>query len=207
MFNSLTCIGWNPKTVLDVGGYKGTWTREIKTLFPRASVCLIEPNKYPELRSVDATVFHELLSSEPKQVAWYSNLTTGDSMYKETTIHYQSIDPSYRTTTTLDILFPNQQFDLIKIDCQGAELDILRGGTTLVQQTDVVLLECSFACEYNKGAPTFVDYITYMDSIGFGVLDITEFHRANDILIQIDILFLRKTSPLWKTLQLKIQAD
>lgn len=199
MFSVLKMIGWNPKTILDIGGYKGMWTRSVQQEFPDASFSIIEANHHPELNSM--SVYYEVLSSEVKQVPWYSNMTTGDSLYKENTRHYATVLPSYRTTTTLDILFPKQQFDFIKIDCQGAELDILHGGEALVQQTEVVLLECSFACEYNKGAPKFIEYINYLDSIGFSVFDITELHRANNVLVQIDILFLRKSSPMWSKLQ------
>ena len=199
MFTLLKKIGWNPATILDIGGYKGTWTMSVRREFPHASFSIIEPNHHAELK--DMPVFYEVLSSEVKQVPWYSNMTTGDSLYKENTTHYANIIPSYRTTTTLDILFPTHQFDFVKIDCQGAELDILRGGEHLIHQTEVILLECSFACEYNKGAPKFIDYITYIDSIGFSVFDITELHRAHGVLIQIDILFIRKSSPLWSKLQ------
>jgi FkbM family methyltransferase len=201
MFNSLKLVNWNPKTILDIGGYKGTWTKDAQIEYPYASFTIIEPNHHVELNNVQSKIYYELLSSEVKEVVWYSNLSTGDSMYKENTKHYTNISGTNRNTTTLDILFPYEQFDLIKIDCQGAELDILRGGETMLKNTEVVLLECSFACEYNKGAPTFVDYITYMNSIGFSVLDITELHKANNILIQVDILFLRKTSQLWSRFQ------
>ncbi len=199
MFNLLKSVGWNPKTILDIGGYKGTWTRSTQKDFPHASFSIVEPNHHPEL--IGMPVYYELLSSDVKEVPWYSNMTTGDSLYKENTRHYVNILPSYRTTTTLDALFPTHQFDFVKIDCQGAELDILRGGETLIKQTEVVLLECSFACEYNKGAPNFVQYVAYLDSIGFSVFDITELHRANNVLVQIDILFLRKSSTMWSTLQ------
>lgn len=199
MFNLLKTVGWKPSTILDIGGYKGLWTRSVQQEFPNTSFSIVEANRHPELNGMP--VYYEVLSSEVKQVPWYSNMSTGDSFYKENGRHYENVIPSYRTTTTLDILFPTHQFDFIKIDCQGAELDILQGGNRLVQKTDVLLLECSFACEYNKGAPKFADYITYLDSIGFSVFDITELHRANNVLIQVDILFLRKTSSMWSSLQ------
>jgi len=194
-------LPWSPQSILDVGGYKGHWTREIRNQFPKASVVVVEPNPHLELSSLGVPVYQELLSSEVKEVDWHSNLSTGDSMYKERTRHYDGVIPTKRTTTTLDLLFPNQTFEFIKIDCQGAELDILKGGENLLRGTTAVLLECAFAGQYNQGAPTFADYISYMDSIGFAPLDITELHRANGLLIQIDILFLRKTSLLWTTIQ------
>lgn len=194
-------LGWSPSSILDIGGYKGTWTRDIQKVFPKAAVTIVEPNAHVELRSIGVPVYEELLSSETKTVPWYSNLSTGDSMYKERTRHYDGVTPLTRTTTTLDKLFPAQWFDFVKIDCQGAEVDILKGGETLIQSTEVLLLECSFAGQYNTGAPSLADYIRYTDSIGFAPFDITELHRANGILCQVDILFVRKSSPLWTAIQ------
>lgn len=197
-------LPWSPKTILDIGGYKGYWTRDMRREFPQASFTVVEPNPHPELSVLGVPVYKELLSSEVKDVLWHSNMSTGDSMYKERTRHYQNVVPTTRKTTTLDILFPSQTFEFIKIDCQGAELDILKGGENLLRNTIAVLLECSFAGQYNQGAPTFAEYIAYMDSIGFAPLDIPELHRANGVLIQIDILFLRKSSPYWDTIQSRL---
>ncbi len=204
MFAQLISAGWSPKTILDIGGYKGHWTREVQRYFSDASFAVVEPNPHPELSTLGVPVYKELLSSEVKDVLWHSNMSTGDSIYKERTRHYERVLPTTRKTTTLDLLFPSQTFDFIKIDCQGAELDILKGGENLVRKTSVVLLECSFAGQYNQGAPTFAEYIAYMDSIGFVPFDIPELHRANGVLVQIDILFLRKTSPHWDTIQKRL---
>ena len=201
MASLLRSLGWSPRTVLDIGGFKGQWTRQVQTQFPSARFVVVEPNPHPELKTLDVPVHFEVLSSTVETIPWYSNLSTGDSIYKELTNHYASVAPTLRTTTTLDALFPTQQFDFIKLDCQGAEVDILKGGESLVRKADVLLLECAFAARYNEGAPTFAGYIQYLDSIGFAPLDITELHRANGILCQIDILFLRKTSPYWSTIQ------
>ena len=200
----LRSLGWSPKTVLDVGGYKGHWTRAHQRIFPRAAFTVIEPNPHSELQSLNARVVSEIVSAEPGTVSWYSNLSTGDSLYKEKTRHYSSVAPTVRTTTTLDALFPTETFDFVKLDCQGAELDILKGGIKLIEGTEVLLLECSFAGEYNQGAPKFVDYMTTLDSFGFAPLDITELHHANGVLCQIDVLFLRKTSPYWESIQARM---
>lgn len=204
MLNQLVSFGWSPRTILDIGGYKGHWTRAVRAMFPDASFAVVEPNDHPELHTLGVPVYRELLASEAKDVPWYSNLTTGDSMYKERTRHYTTVVPTTRTTKTLDTLFPTQQFDFVKIDCQGAELDILKGGERLLQNTEVLLLECAFAGQYNQGAPRFVDYIRTLDSMGFSPLDITELHRANGVLCQIDLICLRTSSPLWAQIQNRI---
>lgn len=197
-------IQWTPRNVLDIGGYKGTWTRELRRIVPTANVTIVEPNPHPELRALGVRVLYEVLSSKQGTVNWYSNLTTGDSIYKERTRHYASVTPSLRTTTTLDALFPAETFDFIKIDCQGAELDILRGGVSVLRGTELLLLECPFAGQYNQNAPSFAEYIHTLDTLGFAPLEITEQHRATGVLFQIDIAFLRKSSPLWESIQGRI---
>ena len=197
-------LGWKPSTVLDIGGFKGTWTRDIQQMLPAAAVTIVEPNRHPELERLRVRVFYEVLSSTQKTVPWYSNMSTGDSLYREKTRHYAGIEPVLRTTTTLDTLFPNETFEFIKLDCQGAELDILRGGTTLLRGTTAVLLECPFAGQYNEGAPSFIEYLRTLDELGFAPLDITEAHRAGGILFQLDILCLRKTSSLWERVQERV---
>jgi FkbM family methyltransferase len=197
-------LGWRPSTVLDIGGYKGMWTREVRRLLPAATVTVVEPNPHPELKTLGVRVFYEILSSNQTSVPWYSNMTTGDSLYKERTRHYAAVQPVYRTTTTLDTLFPGETFEFVKLDCQGAELDVLRGGPTLLQGTTALLLECPFAGQYNEGAPTFVEYLRTLDELGFAPLEIAEHHRTNGILFQLDIVCLRKTSPLWDRVQTRV---
>jgi FkbM family methyltransferase len=203
--NNLKKLGWYPKNIIDIGAYKGSWYIQTKNMFPHANFTLIEPNRHNELSSLKVPIFYEILSSEIKNVNWYSNFTTGDSIYKEKTVHYLNVNPQQRTTTTLDKLFPEEKFDFIKIDCQGAELDILKGGETICKHAEVLLLECPFAGQYNDGSPCFFEYIKYLDSIGFSPFDITELHKAGGILIQVDILFIKKTSNLWLNIQQSIR--
>lgn len=202
----LRSLGWSPKTVLDVGGYKGNWTRAHQHLFPTAAFTVIEPNSHPELQTLRARVFYDIVASERATIPWYSNLSTGDSIYRETTRHYAAVVPTYRTTTTLDALFPAETFDFVKLDVQGAEVDVLRGGTRLLQDTEVLLLECPFAGRYNEGAPSFATYIEAVSALGFSPLDIVEAHRTGGVLFQVDIVFLRTSSPLWSRIQSRVTA-
>lgn len=205
-YNLLKSIGWAPKTIIDIGAYKGEWTLQTRMYFPNAQYTLVEPNGIPAIRKPTDRIINTVLSDSERDVQWFSNGSTGDSMFRERTRHYDTVAPTIRRTATLDGLFSDETFDFIKIDCQGAELDILTGGAGVVSRTECVLLECPFAGQYNTGAPTFADYIRKMDEIGFAPLDITEHHHANRILCQIDIFFLRKTSPMWTIIQSKMTA-
>ena len=50
---------------------------------------------------------------------------------------------------------------LLKIDVQGAELDVLSGAERVLQNCEAVILEVSFF-EFQKGIPQFYNIIDYM---------------------------------------------
>ena len=195
----LQSFGLDPKTILDIGANKGKWSLEVKKkLFPNAEYTLIEAIDYKELRKIstkndNVSILNLLLDELEHKVTWYEKKNTGDSIYKENTAYFEDCEEYERKTTTLDQSFSSSHvFDLIKIDCQGAELPILRGGKKLVQYASVIILEVPFMGEYNIGVPNFLEHIKYMDGIGYRVFDIIELHRVSEILIQIDIVFIKK---------------
>ena len=194
-YHRMRALGFAPSRILDIGAYKGDWTRHARMFFPNAAFTLIEANDHPELLG-SGRVIKALLSDTPGEVDWYSNGGTGDSMMQELTGHFVNVRPIVRDSTTLDVLFPNDTVDFIKIDCQGAEIAILKGGRRLVGTCSAILLECPFACQYNKGCPSFAEYIAYLDQIGFIPFELTEIHCVSNVTLQVDILFVRATSPL-----------
>jgi len=195
----LQSYGLEPNNILDIGANKGKWSLEVnKKVFPNSNFTLIEPIKYKELEHLDHkyknfNVFNILLDQTERKVIWYEKRNTGDSMFRENTGYFDNCLELEKSTTTLDKSFPKDYiFNLIKIDCQGAELPILKGGKKLVQDADVIILELPFMGQYNIGVPDFYEHIKYMNKIGFKVFDIIEMHRVQGILIQIDIVFIKK---------------
>lgn len=205
-YSRLKHLGFNPKRILDIGAHKGEWTLLTKEHFPSSDFFMIDATPYIELINLNIPYFIGVLYSEITLIDWYEIIGTGDSIFKENTVYYNDISPVKRQTTTLDIIFPGQTFEMIKIDCQGAEIPILKGGSNLIKNTEVVLLEIPFAGEYNKNVPNFAQHIQFMDSIGFTVFDIPEFHYINGFLLQIDIVFIRKGSNMLEKLQKIIQG-
>lgn len=195
----LKSFGFEPKNILDIGANKGKWTLEIKKkVFPKAEYTLIEAIDYEELEKL--SVKHDninykniLLDEIERLVTWYEKRNTGDSLFKENTGYFDDCKEIKRSATTLDLVFnKNEVFELIKIDCQGAEIPILKGGNRLIQKSSVIILEVPFMGEYNIGAPNFYEHINYMENIGYRVFDIVELHRVDNILIQIDIIFIKQ---------------
>jgi len=194
----LKLFGFEPINILDIGANKGKWSLLVKKkVFPLANYTLIEAIDYDELSSINnfsnMTSMIVLLDEKVGKVIWNEMRNTGDSIYKENTSYFDDCQKIERDTTTLDITFQDKKyFDLIKIDCQGAEIPILKGGKNTILNTSVIILEMPFMGEYNVGVPNFFEHIKYMDKIGYQVYDIIEMHRVEEILIQIDIIFIKK---------------
>jgi hypothetical protein len=83
--------------------------------------------------------------------------------------------------------------DFIKIDVQGAELDVLEGGQKCLENATMVLLEVSIH-RYNEKSPLFAEVIDYMNKHNFQVVDIIENHIINGYLAQVDLLFAKSGS-------------
>jgi len=85
-------------------------------------------------------------------------------------------------------------FDLIKMDVQGAELDVIRGGLPVVRNSRYLLLELQ-THNYNLGAPHFEEVVAFLLGEGFAVVDIVDLMYSGDKLIQVDVLFRNKNLP------------
>lgn len=195
----LKSFGFEPQHILDIGANKGKWTLEVmKKVFNESQYTLIEAINYTELEKLTTKynniIYKNLLLDEKENiVTWYEKRNTGDSFFKENTGYFDDCKEIKRKTTTLDLSFSNNEFfDLVKIDCQGAEIPILKGGKNIIDKASVIILEVPFMGEYNIGAPNFYEHINYMENIGYRVYDIVELHRVDNILIQIDIIFIKK---------------
>lgn len=202
-------LGLEAKSILDIGACYGHWSEQVqKNVYPDASYTLIDAIDYNVTKVKDSVFYNAILADMEKDVIWYELKNTGDSFFKENTKFFKGCDGTTKRAVTLDSLFPNgTSFDIIKIDCQGSELSILAGGGETIKNASVIILEMPFMGEYNSGAPKFLEYIQYMDSIGFIPYDIIEFHHYNDILVHIDFVFIRKTHEIVNKIQSKITGD
>ena len=182
----------------DVGAYQGEWTKALKkTSLKDSKFFLFEANAQNEiyLKNSGHKYFINVLSDKNKEVKFFSKVHTGDSYFLEKTNFYEdTIIPKTLKTITLNEIQTKTQIpfpDFIKIDTQGSEIDILKGGNQILNNCKVILLECPII-SYNIGAPQLSDYIEYLGSINYLPLDVTEIHHLDKVLIQADIIFLKK---------------
>lgn len=202
-FSILVNNGYNFKSVLDIGAHAGTFTFGCKKFYPNAYYYMIDGNSIAEHYIANSGIDYKIayLSDSVKNTVVYKTkhnaFNTGDSLYRENTRYYddQSVVMQPITTTTLDEIFKNEKtFDFIKIDCQGSEMDIIKGGLEMCKRAEVFLLEAS-VYPYNSGAPMFEELKNFMSSLGFNhTKSVSDIHHPDDrsILIQHDVLFAKR---------------
>ena len=186
-----------PYRILDIGANVGQFHKECKATFNDSYIFSIEASAECEssLQQITENYYIGLLAKDNTDYTFYSRKNdptcTGNSMYKELTQFYSDdqLDIIKKKGIKLDDLFDDEsEFDLIKIDTQGSELDIIEGGLTLCNKAKGILLEVSLT-QYNENAPLYDDVISYMESIGFKKTEILDEAR-NHGSYQQDILFI-----------------
>ena len=204
---------FTPQSYLDIGVCKGHAISFILEQLPSLTkIEMIEANELhrPDLEKISKQFnipFHiEVLSDEIKEVTFYldgrgaESTGPGNSYYLEDTPHYLNTPSEVRITNILDNMYDDSFiFDLIKMDTQGSELDIIKGGKNLISRTNAIILEENEFC-YNFGAALHYEIKEYMESIGFVLAELLD-EKNRDILNsegtqvkqrEIDTLYIRK---------------
>jgi FkbM family methyltransferase len=195
---NLVYKGFDLSVIYDIGACKGKWSQGLCNTLPRSKFILFEANSsyIPDLQRTGFEFYQTVLSSpNKKQVQFYNGTDTGDSYYKENTKWYESKSSIVVDCKTLDQMVKTHNLPLpnfIKLDTQGSELDILSGASFL-DSVDLVYTECPIIC-YNKGAPNIQEYLDFFKKRDFIPIEIFEIHKLEDTLLQIDIMFMKKSA-------------
>lgn len=203
-FKNLRKNGFNPSVIIDCGAYEGEWTKEIKRIFPGSKILLIEalPEKEKYLAKIKmeySNVDYEiaLLGARPAETVEFYKMNTGSSVFEEqSNVSRETISLPMKTLDQIVSARKINKISLLKLDVQGSEIEVLKGGLNTLRNSDMVLLECSFL-QYNKGAPLFNEVLDFMSAQGFFVYDIGSLFRwKGTALLQADIIFVREDSGL-----------
>ena len=185
--------------IYDIGAYRAEWSKNYsQSSLKNKDFFLFEANQENEryLKKSNFNYYIGVLSNEKKKVNFYSRKLTGDSYYREQSDRYEKDrKPEVITTITLDEVVEKENLKLpnfIKIDTQGSEIDILKGSKNTLKNCNLIYLETPII-EYNLNSPNLNECINYLESINFVPFDICVVHHMDNVLIQIDILYINKS--------------
>lgn len=218
-YKSLINLNVIPQVIVDCGAAHGEWSGMVKSIFPEAFVLGIDANDWCKgnIPGTDAQEIQVLSDEDDKELTFFrkkenieaGTFCTGDSLFRETSQHYQSyntIEETVKTKSLKYVLSKHNKdiIDILKIDTQGSELIIMKGLGEKIKQVKFIELEVSIL-KFNEGGCSFNEIISFL-SDSFDVYDILDIKRTNlstfnvlkspiagNFLFQMDVIFKNKS--------------
>lgn len=200
-----------PTVIYDIGAHVGTWTLLAKAVFPKAEIHAFEPLErhvrgfVENTKGIECVHLHpvalgELKSNMTMKVASFSDasslLEIGPQFAQD--YHIRKISEEEVPVELLDEYVSRMRLpepDLIKLDVQGYELQVLRGGFECLKKARGVISEVSFT-EYYQKQCMFEDVVAFLAASGFRLHSLSVCTCLGKALDQTDALFLRQTECL-----------
>lgn len=166
---------FHPIVCYDIGSEVLHWTRTAKSIWPNCEIILFDAFQPNEILYGNYKYNIQLLSDiDNKEIKFYQNdlYPAGNSYYREigsTNNVFPEDIYIIKKSRTLDSLVKEKNYplpDLIKIDVQGAELDVIKGSLEVLKHTKMIIVEMQHI-EYNQGAPTVNITKPYIESLGW----------------------------------------
>lgn len=194
--------GFNPKVIYDIGACVMHWTNCTKPVWPDAQYILFDAMGAAEFLYKESG--HEynigvLSDQDNKLIKFYENPLQpgGNSYYQENPEHtfgncvFPEETAVLKTAMTLDTVVAKKGYplpNLIKMDVQGAELDIIKGSPKVIGHCNHLILELQHV-DFNKGAPQVNEVREYLSTIGF--TDVSGMFSSGGIGADGDYHFVR----------------
>lgn len=200
-FENIKRLGFKPSFVVDCGAYEGHWTEDFLEVFPGTKLLMLDAqsSKQEKLQNISnrfpsAQLHIALLSAEDgKEFSFYED---------ESNSHVTKNNSGNVTKKgeALDAILQRKQLpypDFLKLDVQGFELEVLRGGAKSLEHAEFCLLEVTLI-DLDNGDPLMLEVMQFMNERGFQPYDISTLMRRpfDNALFQIDLLFIKKSSKL-----------
>lgn len=200
----------NINTVIDVGSHKGEFALQLYQLLPNAQFYCFEPlpDIFMELQAnlkdlPNFTVFNLAVGDrEGKLEIHQSNFSPSSSLLKMAELHKKSFPYSVGEklqkveVKSLDEITKELDMKdniLLKIDVQGYEDKVIRGGSNILARSKIVLIETSFG-ELYEGQALFGDIYKLLDERGFVYSGNWEEMKSpiDGIPLQQDSIFIKR---------------
>ncbi len=179
----MVVVPLNIGTILDIGANTGKVAKEFRDIFPNAYIHSFEPLpscfEKLEVNMKGDTLFtaHNIALGETKgeTVMEESSFHPSSSLLRMSDLHKKlypkskdSVQKKIRVERLDDVLGnANLKKNIfIKMDVQGFEDRVIKGGTKVIAQASVIQIETAFVTLY-EGQPLFDDIYRLLSDLGF----------------------------------------
>jgi len=201
----LTNIGF--KSVLDIGANTGQFAKKIRLLLPEAAIFSFEPipSVFEKLKEnfkddVNFTAYNVGLGDKNGTEDFYLNeFSDSSSFLKMKDLHKENFPPTVNESKIelkmcrLDDLIRIEQLStpyLIKLDVQGLEEKVIKGGKKIIENAEYIITEVSFV-ELYENQPLFDKIYNILKQMNFqymGNFDQLSSYISSEIM-QADAIF------------------
>lgn len=191
--------------VLDIGAYRGTFSKEFLRNFQNSKIYAFEPQKvefeemksilsnYQNIVTINAAVYDKPGKQKlfKTKVAHSSSLLLSNEKYYESqkNIGFELVDSivldNWLEENNLD------DIDFLKLDTQGAELTILKNIREKLQRIKSIFIELNFKEQY-LGSTNFTEVYNFLLENDFDLVNLYNLSHINGKLIFCDGLFVNK---------------
>lgn len=218
-FINFLCFVKNNKIVnlIDIGANVGNFSRDFILFYPKCSeIICFEPLKFlnekinekiKNKKNCKIKIINKGLSNKKnKQIFFYDENNTELSSLNKYQNQYSvsfagQFKPSKKMILEIDLLdnfcekFSLKKEFIIKIDTQGHELEVIEGGLKTIARASIVLLECSFASQYQKKENSFSKCAQLLNKVGLHPIIFQPRHAGNVLsmhAIERNVIFVKK---------------
>lgn len=209
-FRHLRKLGLQLDHFFDVGASIGRWSSRMSRDFPHSKFTLFEPlidhstdyglrmkttlSRHPDFQLYKVALGPECGKS--KMFLYPENLVGSTAL----PLAHEPPDARPVEIDMLTIDYVVEEFRLpipqvIKMDTQGCELGILKGGTRTLPNVEVLLLECWLTRAYGPTTPLLFEVADWLRKLDFHLWDLGNAWRDDTgVLVAQDCLFLNARS-------------
>lgn len=168
--------------LFDVGANRGTWTAQLRGLFPTAKFFLFEPQPacleiLEQNRPPDSVLIPHAVSSvcgEPVQLYSSGKTDSKASLHQRRDSYFSDWNFSTHeaTTVTLDDTIREYELDrvdFLKMDVEGHELNVLEGAKASLESGKIQALSFEFGSGNINSRTYFHDFWDLLHPLGFHV--------------------------------------